>query len=105
MYNIYRAADGTVYRHYHKDNADTIVANYPTKNVIHVPGRYHEHYRQWATFDEIPTNIKAKFGTNDTKELLKDELRVHDTLSEIYNAGITNIQNLKIQNNRLKKTL
>lgn len=89
-YLNYRAADGTVYKYYTPLSNDIKIEeiNYPTKNVIHIPGKYHEHYRQWANVDEIPTNIKHKFGSRRTNELLKDELKVHDTLSQIYNTGL-----------------
>lgn len=85
-----RAADGTFYSLYRPLNsnlAESVTIDYPTRNVIHVPRRYHEKYRQWVTYDEIPANIKHKFGAYQTQELLKDNIKVHNTLSRIYNAG------------------
>ncbi len=38
--------------------------------------------------EEIPQNIRHKFGTNETEKLLQDQLKVHDTLSNIQNKGI-----------------
>jgi hypothetical protein len=92
--NCYKSADGTVYKRYVDEN--NIVTEHidpPTKNVIHVRGKYHEQYRQSADFEEIPQNIKHKFGTNNTRELLKDEVKVHDTLAKIYNDGVNKKQN------------
>lgn len=86
--NTYRGADGTTYRHYETDTHYIQETDYPTKNVIHIPGRYHELYRQTLTAKEVPTNIRHKFGTKDTTQLLDDQLKVHDTLSKIYNSGI-----------------
>lgn len=84
-----RSADGTVYKHFERgDRSKEVVIDYPTQNIIHIPGKYHEHYRQTVSHNEIPANIKAKFGSRNTRELLKDELKVHDTLSKIYNTGI-----------------
>lgn len=84
----YKAADGTIFKLFHTTDGVTKEANYPTKNVIHVPGKYHELYRQWASSDEIPQNIRHKFGTYDTEKLLGDKIKVHDTLSKIHNTGI-----------------
>ena len=38
--------------------------------------------------EEVPQNIKHKFGTNETSKLLSDKLVVHDAISKIYNTGI-----------------
>lgn len=84
----YKAADGTIYKIFNTPDGVTREANYPTKNVIHVPGKYHELYRQWASSDEIPQNIRHRFGTYDTERLLADKIKVHDTLSKIHNTGI-----------------
>lgn len=89
LVDIYRSADGTVYKHFERgDRSKEVVIDYPTQNIIHIPGKYHEHYRQTVSHNEIPANIKAKFGSRNTRELLKDELKVHDTLSKIYNTGV-----------------
>ena len=87
--DCYTSADETIYKHYTGPNRSRIEeVDYPTKNVIHVPGKYHELYRQSATFDEIPQNLKHKFRAQSTSELLKDEIKVHDTLAKIYNVGV-----------------
>lgn len=99
---IYKAADGTIYKHYKSPTGALIrEIEYPTKNVIHVPGKYHEHYRQYASTEEIPQNIRHKFGTKQTDELLQDTIKVHDTLSKIHNTGIIK-KNNKPKENDLK---
>ena len=85
----YVAADGTEYKIYNGPSGHTVKeVNCPSRNVIHVPGKYHEHYRNTVVNDEVPQNIKHRFRTEQTNELLKDQLKVHDTLSHIQNSGI-----------------
>ncbi|CAF1044142.1 unnamed protein product [Brachionus calyciflorus] len=84
----YKAADGTTYKHLHSNNGITIETTFPSKNVIHVPGKYHELYRQWITNNDIPQNIRHKFGTKQTEYLLSNQIKVHDTLAKIHNTGI-----------------
>lgn len=93
--NCYQAADGTIYKKYLNPANNQIIEeiDYPTKNVIHVPGKYHELYRQWATYDEIPNNLKHKFRSDQTAKLLQDEIKVHDTLAKIYNTGVAKKNN------------
>lgn len=93
----YKSADGTQYKIYNAPGHAVKEIDYPSKNVIHVPGKYHELYRQSATSEEVPQNIKHKFGSRTTNELLKDELKVHDTLSFLNNSGI-NKKNDKTEN-------
>lgn len=83
----YKAADGTQYKYTNVDGFKTTVIDYPSKNVIHVPGKYHELYRSSVDSSEVPQNIRHKFGTNQTEQLLSDPLKVHDTLSHIQNLG------------------
>ena len=85
----YVAADGTQYKIYNAPSGHTVKeVDCPTRNIIHVPGKYHEHYRSTLVESEVPQNIKHKFRTIQTNELLKDQLKVHDTLSHIQNSGI-----------------
>ena len=86
--NVYKAADGTVYKHYDAGTHFVEEIDYPTKNVIHIPNKYHERYRQSLNVTEVPQNIKHKFGTAQTARLLDDQVRVHSALSKIYNSGI-----------------
>jgi len=86
--NYYKSAIGTEYKTYYENGFKVQEINPPTKNVIHVPGEYHELYRQYVTLDEVPSNIRAKFGSKNTESLLKDQLKVHDTLSEIHNQSL-----------------
>ena len=89
----YVAADGTQYKIYNAPSGHTVKeVNCPTRNVIHVPGKYHEHYRSTVVESELPQNIKHKFRARlagDAAEvLLNDQLKVHDTISHIQNSGI-----------------
>ena len=85
----YVAADGTEYKIYNAPSGHTVKeVNCPTRNIIHVPGKYHEHYRSTVVESEIPQNIKHKFRTIHVDQLLKDQLKVHDTISHIQNSGI-----------------
>jgi hypothetical protein len=89
----YVAADGTQYKIYNAPSGHTVKeVNCPTRNIIHVPGKYHEHYRSTVVESEMPQNIKHKFkarlGGDHAAELLKNQLKVHDTISEIQNSGI-----------------
>jgi hypothetical protein len=86
--NYYKSAIGTEYKTYYENGFKVQEINPPTKNVIHVPGEYHELYRQYVTLDEVPSNIRARFGSKNTESLLKDQLKVHDTLSEIHNQSL-----------------
>jgi hypothetical protein len=86
--NYYKSAIGTEYKTYYENGFKVQEINPPTKNVIHVPGEYHELYRQYVTLDEVPSNIRAKFGSKNTESILKDQLKVHDTLSEIHNQSL-----------------
>lgn len=99
--DTYLAADGTVHKQYVNDGLHVSEADHPTKNVIHIPGKYHEHYRQWLSVDEVPLNLKHKFGTQQTSELLKDELKVHDTLSHIHNRGHVDKKSIKDDSDEL----
>jgi len=83
----YKSADGTQYKYSNVDGFQTTIIDYPSKNVIHVPGKYHELYRSSVDSSEVPQNIRHKFGTNTTEKLLSDPLKVHDTLSHIQNLG------------------
>jgi hypothetical protein len=94
--DLYKSANGTVFKHYSVSGENQMKIeqiDYPTKNVIHVPGKYHEHYRQYASVEEIPQNLRHKFRTRETEKLLKDEIKVHDTLAKIYNQGVYRKQN------------
>jgi hypothetical protein len=85
----YVSADGTEYKIYNAPSGHTVKqVNCPTRNIIHVPGKYHEHYRNTVVESEVPQNIKHKFRAVHADELLKDQLKVHDTLSQIQNSGI-----------------
>ena len=67
----YRSADGTQFKHITSNGLQTTVIDYPSKNVIHIPGKYHELYRTSVEINEIPQNIKHKFGSIQTEQLLK----------------------------------
>lgn len=84
---IYTTGDGTHYRQVEADGMVQTTIDYP-KNALHIPGKYHEPYRHSVVSDEIPQNLRHKFGTDDTNYLLSDQVKVHDTLSSIQNAGI-----------------
>jgi hypothetical protein len=91
MADSYRSADGTIYKHYKlidTDNVQVKEAEYPTKNVIHIPGKYHEYYRQWLNLNQVPKNLQHKFGSKQTAKLLENEIKVNDTLSQIHNRGM-----------------
>ena len=85
--DFYTSADGCQYKKIESDGMIQTTIDYP-KNALHIPGEYHELYRHSAISEEIPQNIRHKFGTRDTHNLLRDQVRVHDTLSVIQNAGI-----------------
>lgn len=85
---FYKSADGTQYKRMGTgDGCIETTVDFP-KNVLHIPGKYHEHYRHCVVAEEIPQNLKAKFGSKHTEYLLKDQVKVHDTLSAIQNHGI-----------------
>jgi hypothetical protein len=87
----YLAADGTTYKLYSGPTGNGIKeVNCPTRNILHVPGKYHEHYRNTLVESEIPQNIKHKFRLSGLKsfDLTRDQLKVHDTLTHIQNGGI-----------------
>jgi hypothetical protein len=43
-----------------------------------VPGKYHELYRSSVDSSEVPQNIRHKFGTNQTEQLLRLDLNSFD---------------------------
>ena len=94
---VYKAADGTVFKRYETNGEQIDVIDYPSKNVIHTPGKYHELYRTSLKPDEVPSNIKHKYGARETNNLLENQVKVHDTISAIQNYGVhkkTNKDNL-----------
>lgn len=84
---FYNSANGCQYKKIESDGITQTTIDFP-KNSLHIPGEYHELYRHSVVSSEIPQNIRHKFGTHDTNYLLNDQVRVHDTLSSIQNAGI-----------------
>lgn len=85
--SIYTSANGITYERTSSDGVVQTTLDFP-KNALDIPGKYHELYRHSVVSDEIPQNIRHKFGSKDTKQLLADQVKVHDTLSSIQNAGI-----------------
>jgi hypothetical protein len=83
----YLAADGTQYRKVVTDGVAQTTIDFP-KNALHIPGKYHELYRHSVLSHEIPQNLRHKFGSQDTEQLLEDQIKVHDTLAHIQNTGI-----------------
>ena len=87
--DVYKSANGTRITRIHADDKTyEEIIDYPSKNVIHMPGKYHEHYRQSLETFEVPENIRHKFGSKQTEKLLEDRVKVHDTLSQLHNKGI-----------------
>jgi hypothetical protein len=85
----FKSANGTKITRKLNKNEDSIVdiIDYPYKNVIHSPGEYHEHYRMTVRSEEVPQNIRHKYGTKITQQLLDDQLKVHDTITTLQNVG------------------
>lgn len=85
--SFYTSGDGTQYKKIDSDGCIQTTVDFP-KNALHIPGKYHELYRHSVVSSEIPQNLRHRFGTKDTNELLIDQVKVHDTLSSIQNSGI-----------------
>ena len=99
---FYKSANGTFYQNIDMGDKRIEIIDYPSKNVIHMPGKgYHEYYRTSLENHEVPENLKAKFGTKQTEKLLEDRLKVHDTLSKIQNSGINKKHDKLLLNERL----
>jgi hypothetical protein len=103
--SVYKSADGTIYRHsVDANNVLTEEIDPPTKNVIHVRGKYHELYRQSATLADLPQSLNHKFKPRgiaaNTSQLLSDEVKVHDTLAKIYNNGVNKKHNRDVEQNK-----
>jgi hypothetical protein len=85
--DFHHSADGTNYITYENGNYKYKIADYPNENSVYIPGTYRELYRTSLVDNEVPLNIKAKFGSKQTSQLLDDQVKVHDTLSRILNRG------------------